>query len=117
ERAGLLQEREQGTFRRRFGDGREVSEDLVHVEDRPKARRSGLCPRPIEYLVQQEGYEEHALRLGEVRDRNDRDAGLAALRPQELPDVERDALEPRVEAGEASRLFILTASCARSFAG
>src|SRR6185503_575979 len=57
-----------------------------------------LCPSPVKYLVQQEGYEEHALRLREMRDRNDRDAGLAALRPQELPDIERDPFEPRVEA-------------------
>jgi len=46
ERAGLLQQREQGLLRRRIGDRREIAEDFVHIEDGAEAGRAGLRPDP-----------------------------------------------------------------------
>src|SRR5688572_30327756 len=42
-----------------------------------------------------------------MRDRDDRDAGLAALRAQQLSRIERHALEPRVEAGRGEEVVHL----------
>ena len=67
-------------------------------QDLALAMGARLRADPVEDLVEQQRDEEHALRLREMRDRGDRDALLAALRPQQLPDIQRNALEPGVEA-------------------
>src|SRR5688500_16926751 len=42
-----------------------------------------------------------------MRDRDDRDAGLSALGPQQLTHIERHTLEPGVEAGRGKKVVHL----------
>ncbi len=98
ERARLLQQSEERFLRRRLPDRREVSEDLVHVDERTQAGRARLPPHPGQDGVQEQRHEEHPLGVREVRDREDRDARLACITAQEAADVERRALHPELEA-------------------
>ena len=118
ERPGLLEQRQQRRLRRRVRHRREVAEDLVHVDDGPQAAGAGLRPHPAQHLVQQQRHEEHALRVVQMGDREDRDARLALRREQQAADVERLALQstPRTPA-TASRLLSAIASSNRSLAG
>ncbi len=100
----LLQQRQQRLLRGRLRGRREEAEDLVHVEQRPQAGRARLPAHPGQDGVQQQRHEEHALGVGQVRDREDRDARLAAGAAQQLADVERDALHPELEAGRGEQV-------------
>ena len=103
-RARLLKQREHGGLRRRVRARREVAEDLVHVEQRPQAARARLRAHPGEHLVQQDGYEEHALGLGQVRDGQDRDARLALGCVEHPLDVKGLPFHPRREAGRRDQV-------------
>ncbi len=98
ERARLLEQRQQRLLGGRLRGRREVAEDLVHVEQRAQAGRARLAAHPGQHGVQQQRHEEHALGVREVRDREDRDAGLAGVAAQQLAHVERHALHPELEA-------------------
>ena len=104
EGARLLHERQHRQLRGRHRRRREVAEDLVHVEDRAQRRRAGLAAHPGDELVGDQRHDEHALRVGEVRDRDDGDARLALGREQQALDVERLALEPHAEAGRGEQV-------------
>jgi hypothetical protein len=67
-RTALLQQRQQRQLRRRIRDRREVTKNLVHVENRAQTRSSRLCSDPTQHLIQQQRHEEHALRIAEMRD-------------------------------------------------
>ena len=95
--SGLLEQGKKRPLGRRFGDRREEAEDLVHIDDGPQASGTLLGPHPAEDLVQEQRYEEHALRVGEMSDGEDRDPGLAIACEKHLPDVQRLALEPGLE--------------------
>jgi hypothetical protein len=95
----LFQQRQERRFRRRCGDGREIAGDLVHVDDRPQAARPALAPHPADDLVQQQRDEEHAARVVQVRNRDDRHARPAGRPVQQPSGVERRPFEPLLEAG------------------
>ena len=104
EGARLLHERQHRQLRGRHRRRREVAEDLVHVEERAQRRGAGLAAHPGDQLVGDQRHDEHALRVGEVRDRDDGDARLALGREQQSLDVERLALEPHAEAGRGEQV-------------
>ena len=91
ERAGLLQQREQGLLRRRIGDRREVAEDFVHVENGAEAGGSGLRPYPAKRLTQKQSDKKHALRIVEMRDRENGEPRFPSRRMEHLADIERFA--------------------------
>ena len=104
EGAPLLQQRQQRRLRRRVRHGRQVAEDLVHVEERAQAGGAPLRPHPSHHLVQQQRDEEHPLGVGQVRDRQDRDARLAVGRVEQALHVERLAGGPGLEAGRGEQV-------------
>ena len=97
DRPPLLQQREERLLRGRVRDRREVSEDLVHVEDGAQARGPALPAHPAHRLVEQQRDEEHPLGVAEVRDRADRDARLAVRGIEQRLQVERLAFQPGLE--------------------
>ena len=99
EGAGLFEEEEKRAFGRRVGDGREVAEDFVHVEQRAQRRCAGLAAHPGDDFFEQGGDEKHALGIGEVGDAEDGEAGFAFGRVEEAGDVERFAFAPGGESG------------------
>ena len=98
EGARLLHERQHRQFRGRHRRGREVAEDLVHVEEGAQRRRPGLPAHPRDQLVGDQRDDEHALGIVEMRNGNDGDPRLAFRREEEPLDVERLALEPDAES-------------------
>ena len=65
---------------------------------RAQTRGPGLHAHPAQHLVEQQRDEEHALGVSQVRDGEDRDARLSLRRVQQAGDVQRLALQPRLEA-------------------
>ncbi len=98
--AGLLEQCQHRQLRGRIRRGREVAEDLVHVEERAQAAGAGLLAHPGDHLVQQHRHEEHALLVGEVCDGEDRDPRLPLRCVEQAAHVERLALAP---GGEGRR--------------
>lgn len=97
-RAGLFEQRQQGLLGRRFRHRRHVAEDLVHVEQRPKAGRTGPRSHPRKSLIEQQRHEEHPLGIGQVGDREHRDPGLARGGIENLLQVEGLPLHPPLKA-------------------
>jgi hypothetical protein len=79
EGAGLLEEREQRELRGGIRGGREVAEDLVHIDEGAEAGGAGLGAHPTDDLIEEQGDEEHAFGVGEMGDGENGDAGLADL--------------------------------------
>lgn len=77
----------------------EETEDLIHVQDGPEARCSGLGPRPPQYLVQQHGYEEHPLPVGKMADGEYRSPGPSVGGVEEPTRVQGVSLHPGREGG------------------
>ncbi|MCA1651547.1 MAG: hypothetical protein LC753_15160 [Acidobacteria bacterium] len=94
----LFQEGEQRRLRRRVRDRRKVTRDFVHVNDRAQARGAGLRAHPPDDLIQQQGDEEHTLRVAEVRDRTNGDPWPAVSGVQKAGGFERCAVHPLLEA-------------------
>ena len=99
ERATLLEDGQDRLLRRRCGGRRHVAGDLVHVRERAQVRRSRLAAHPRHELAEDERRHEHALLVREVRQVDDRGAGLTLRREQERLRVERRALVPGREGG------------------
>ena len=95
ERAGLLEQGQHRRLRRRVGRGREIAEDLVHVEQRAQRRGARLPARPREHFVQQHRHEEHPFGVAQVRDGQNGNARLAFRRVEQPLHVQRLAFGPR----------------------
>jgi hypothetical protein len=102
--ARLLEEREERLLGRRIRDRREEAEELVEEDERAQARAARLRAHPGHGLVEQERDEEAPLRLGEVRERDDREPRPARVGPEERIERERLAREPRLEARRGEQL-------------
>ena len=104
-RARLLEERQErplgGRVRR---VGREVAEDLVHVDERAQLGRPPLAAHPGLDLVEEESRHEDALLVGEVRGRDDREPRAPVGGAQHAVDVERLALPPARERGRGQQV-------------
>ena len=100
ERAGLLQQRQHRRLARRIRGRRKESEDLVHVEQRAQRLAARLGSHPGDELAEQERHDEHALRIREMSDRDDREPWASVGSSQHAGDVEGLAFEP---GGEARR--------------
>jgi hypothetical protein len=103
----LFEQGEQRRFRRWIGDGREIPEDLVHVEHRPQARRARLHANPPEDLIQEKRYEKHALGFAQMSNRENGDARLTLRGVQNPIDVEGLAFQPGFEAGRGEQVVNL----------
>ena len=97
ERPPLLQQRHQRRLRRRVRHRRKVAEDLVHVDDGAQARGARLGAHPRHHLVQQQGHEEHPLRIAQVGDREHGDSRLAFRRVEQRRRIQRLSFEPLLE--------------------
>ena len=97
ERTRLLHQRHDRLLRRRHRGRRQVSGDLVHVEQRAQVGGAALLAHPRDQLRQHERGDELALLVAEVGGGDDRAARLAVGRAQHRGDVERRAGHPRAE--------------------
>jgi len=64
----LLEESEERLLAWRVCHRRKEPKDLVHVQERPEARRSLLHPHPADNFVEEICDEKHPLRIRQVRD-------------------------------------------------
>ena len=103
EGARLLEQRQHRRLGRRVGGRREVTKDLVHVEQRAQGRGAALPPHPGDQLVEHQRDDEHALGIVQVGDGNDADARLAVTPEQQALRVEGFALRPGREAGRGQQ--------------
>ena len=104
-RPRLLQQGQERPLGGRVGRmGREVTVDLVHVDERSELRRAPLLAHPRLHLVEQESGDEEPLLVGEVRGVDDGQAGPAVGGVQQARDVERLALPPRREARRSEQV-------------
>ena len=99
----MLKERQHRRLGRRVGGRREVTEDLVHVEQRTQTGGAALAPHPGDQLVEHQRDDEHALGIVQVGDGNDADARLAVTPEQQALRVEGFALRPGREAGRGQQ--------------
>ena len=95
--ARLFEQREQQYLGRRIRDRRHVAEQFIDVEN--GAQRSGtrLRTHPRQNVGEQQRHEEHAFRVTEVCDRNDRTFRFTTRIVQQICRVERFTLEPVLE--------------------
>ena len=100
EGARLFEQEEKRTFGRRVGDGRQVAENFVEIEQCAQRGRAGLAPHPRDHFLEQGGDKKHAFRVGQMRDAQHGESRLSFRRVQEFGDVERFTLTP---GGEARR--------------
>ena len=107
ERARLLEQREQRRLRRRIGNRRQETENLVEVHQRPQAGGAALAAHPADQLIEQQRDEKHPLLIVQVRDRDDADAGPAVGAVEQAVDVQRLALQPRAEPWRRQQLVEL----------
>jgi hypothetical protein len=84
---GLFQKGQQRSLRGRLGNRWHIPEDLVHVEEGPKARRTRTRPHPAQGLVQEQGHEEHPFRVREMSNREDRDSRFALWGVEDLAHI------------------------------
>ncbi len=103
EGSGLLHERHDRLLRRRRRGRRHVTRDLVHVDEGAQVRGAALLAHPRDQLRQDEGHDELALLVGQVRDGHDRRGRLAVCGPQQAADVERRAVGPGRERGRGQQ--------------
>ena len=103
-RARLFQQGKEQFFARRVRRRRQIAEDLVHVEDGPKTGRTLLCAHPADDFGEQHCYEEHALVVAEVGNRQHRDAWLAVRGVEQALCAERLAFHPRGEAWRGEQI-------------
>ena len=100
----MFEEEKQRAFRWRVGDGREVSENFVDVENGAKGRRAGLAAHPSDDFLEQSSEEKHAFGIGKMRDAEHGETRFAFGRMQKAGDVERFAFAPRGKAGRGEEI-------------
>ena len=103
-RARLLEQGQQRQLGRRVGDGREITKNLIHVHQGAQAGRARLRAHPTEHLVEQQGDEKHTLCVAQVGNGEDRDAGFAFGRVNNLADVQGHPFHPAGEAGRRHQI-------------
>ena len=102
------------------GDGgrRHVPEHLVHVREHAEVGRAGLAAHPGHELREDERDDELPLLVGQVREVDDRRAGLAVGREQERSARSSGAPAPHAaNDGEATSALSRKASSVRSLGG
>jgi hypothetical protein len=95
----LLEKSQKRPLAGRLGDGREKTEDLIHVQQRAETGRAGLGAHPGDNLVEQHRHEEHSLGIGQVGDVEDGVPGAPIRRVQEARDIQRLSFQPALEPG------------------
>ena len=104
EGACLFEQEKQRAFRRRVGDGRQVAENFVEIEEGAQRGRARLTTHPRDHFLEQGGDKEHAFRVGQMGNAQHGEARLSFRRVQKLGDVERFALAPSGEAGRGEKI-------------
>ena len=80
EGAALFEQSQHRRLRRWIRGRRKITENLIHVEERPQTGGARLIAHPGNEFIQDQGHNEHAFRIGQMRNRDNGNARLAFRR-------------------------------------
>jgi len=102
-RASLLENGQDGIFRRRGRGGWNEAEHLIHVDEGSEVGRARLRSHPGDHLGQQQRHYELSFFVTQVGDRHDGTPGLALWGVEQALEVEIDAFDPARERGRGDQ--------------